>query len=100
LGGAPEAAEHLPPLSAAFIGGSSGRLGEIFDALLGKNPRVRIAVNAVTTETLHEAMRAFAKHGVEPDIVQIGVTRAKPVGGLHMLQAASPVFILSGGKCG
>lgn len=98
LGGAPETLENLPPLDAAFIGGSSGRLGEIFDRLLGRNPRIRIVVNAVTLETLHRAMEAFAAHRIAPDVLQIGVTRTKPVGDLHMLQAGSPVFILSGGK--
>jgi precorrin-6Y C5,15-methyltransferase (decarboxylating) len=97
LGEAPGALEKLPPPDAAFIGGSSGRLGEIFDVLLMKNPRVRMVVNAVTLETVHEATEVFTAHGIAPDIVQIGVARAKPVGNLHMLQAGSPVFILSGG---
>lgn len=94
---APEALEKLPAFDAAFIGGSSGRLGEIFEALLIKSPRIRIVVNAVTLETVHEAKEAFAAHGIVPDITQIGVTHARPVGNLHMLQAGSPVFILSGG---
>lgn len=100
LGEAPEALETLPPLDAAFIGGSSGRLGEIFDALLVKSPRIRIAVNAVTLETLHEAAEAFAAHNIVPDILQIGVAYAKPAGSRHMLQAGSPVFILCGGGNG
>ena len=100
LGEAPEALEKLPAPDAAFIGGSSGRLREIFDVLLMKNPGVRIAVNAVTLETVHEATEAFETRGIAPDIIQIGVTRAKPVGSLHMLQAGSPVFILSGGGNG
>jgi precorrin-6Y C5,15-methyltransferase (decarboxylating) len=98
MGEAPGALQELPPLDAAFIGGSSGRIGEIFGALLGKNPRVRIVVNAVTLETLHAAATAFAAHGIAPDITQLSVTHAKPVGNRHMLQAGSPVFILSGGQ--
>jgi precorrin-6Y C5,15-methyltransferase (decarboxylating) len=100
LGCAPEALVELPPLDTAFIGGSAGRLGEIFEALLSKNPRIRIVANAVTLETLHEAAEAFAEHNMAPDIVQIGITHAKPAGDLHMLQAGSPVFILSGGGNG
>lgn len=97
LGTAPGALEGLPTPDAAFVGGSSGSLGGIFDVLLMKNQHARIAVNAVTLETVHEAAQAFAAHGIAPEIAQISVTHAKPVGALHMLQAASPVFILSGG---
>lgn len=99
-GMAPDALDRLPALDAAFIGGSSGRLKEIFDTLFINNPDIRIVVNAVTLETLHEATEAFTAHGIGPDIVQIGVTRANLVGNLHMLQAGSPVFILSGGRNG
>ncbi len=97
FGAAPEALENLPPLDAAFIGGSSGRLGGIFEALLSKNPHLRIVVNAVTLETVHEAAESFAAHGICPEITQIVATRTKPVGDRHMLQTCSPVFILSGG---
>jgi len=97
LGEAPGALEGLPPLDAAFIGGNSGRLVEIFDALFTKNPRIRIVLSAVTLETVHEATQGFAAHGISPEIVQIAATRAKPIGNRHMLQAGSTVFILSGG---
>ncbi len=97
LGSAPEVLEKLPILDAAFIGGSSDRLGEIFDTLVRNNPLIRIVVNAITLETLHKATEAFSAHGFEPDIVQIGITRANQIVNLHMLQANSPVFILSGG---
>lgn len=97
LGEAPEALETLPPLDTAFIGGSSGRLGEIFGALLIKNPCIRIIVNAITLETVHEAVESFTAHGIAPDIMQIGVAHTKPIGNRHMLQAGSPVFILCGG---
>lgn len=95
---APEALTNLPPMDAAFIGGSSGKLGEIFDVLIKKNPYVNIVINAVTLETLHEATQSFAAYGIVPDIIQISVTRAKPIGNRHMLQAGLPVFILSGGQ--
>ena len=98
LGEAPGALTHLPPMDAAFIGGSSGKLSEIFDILIKRNPHVKVVINAVTLETLHEATQSFATHGIVPHIIQISVTRAKPIGNRHMLQAGSPVFILSGGQ--
>ncbi|MEG2173980.1 MAG: precorrin-6y C5,15-methyltransferase (decarboxylating) subunit CbiE [Oscillospiraceae bacterium] len=98
LGEAPDALHKMPPLDAAFIGGSSGRLMDIFDTLLLDNPSIHIVVNAVTLETVHEATQAFAAYGIVPAIIQVNATRAKPVGNLHMLQAGSSVFILSGGQ--
>ena len=97
VGDAPEALADLPPFDAAFVGGCSGKIGAVFDAVLGKNPRARVVVNAVTLETLHAATQAFGAHGIEPEMMQLGVTRLKRTESLHMLQAQSPVFILSGG---
>ncbi len=100
LGGAPDALESLPPMDAAFIGGNGGRLVEIVSALLRKNVAARIVVNAVTLESVQEAAAAFAQNGMEPEIVQIGVTRAKAAGNRRLLAAQNPVFILSGGGHG
>ncbi|MDX9871161.1 MAG: precorrin-6y C5,15-methyltransferase (decarboxylating) subunit CbiE [Clostridia bacterium] len=97
-GAAPEALEGLPPLDAGFIGGNSGRLGGIFEALLRKNPQIRLVVNAVTLETLHAATEAFRAQAIAPEIIQVGINRARAVGNRRILQAGSPVFILSGGK--
>lgn len=96
-GAAPEVLAELPSFDVAFIGGSSDRLKEIFDLLIIKNPHIRIVVNAVLLETVHEAAEAFAAHGIVPAIVQVGITHARPLGSRHMLQAGSTVFILSGG---
>ncbi|MEA5066702.1 MAG: cobalamin biosynthesis bifunctional protein CbiET, partial [Eubacteriales bacterium] len=97
LGGAPEALEELPPLDAAFIGGSGGAMAGIFEAILSKNPSARVVVNAVALETLNAALAAFKAHGIAPEIIQLGAARAKNAGGLNMMLAQNPVFILSGG---
>ena len=96
-GEAAEALSALPPLNAAFIGGSGGQMQEIFAAILSKNPAARIVVNAIALESVHTALAAFQSHGVEPEIVQLSVTKAKCAGSLHMMSAQNPVFILSGG---
>ncbi|MGJ4851854.1 precorrin-6y C5,15-methyltransferase (decarboxylating) subunit CbiE [Bacillota bacterium Meth-B3] len=97
LGGAPEALEELPPLDAAFVGGSGGAMAGIFEAILSKNPSARVVVNAVALETLNAALAAFKAHGIAPEIIQLGAARAKNAGGLNMMLAQNPVFILSGG---
>ena len=97
LGEAVEALAGLPPLDAAFIGGSGGRMREIFAAVLAKNPNARIVVNAIALESVHAALAAFQAHGMEPEIVQLSVAKAKCAGSIHMMNAQTPVFLLSGG---
>ncbi|HWR23797.1 MAG TPA: precorrin-6y C5,15-methyltransferase (decarboxylating) subunit CbiE [Feifaniaceae bacterium] len=97
LGSAPGALSSLPPMDAAFIGGSGGAMEDIFAAVLSKNPYARIVVNAIALETLHAAAGAFKAHGILPEIVQLNAARAKPARGLHMMLAQNPIFIVSGG---
>jgi precorrin-6y C5,15-methyltransferase (decarboxylating), CbiE subunit/precorrin-6Y C5,15-methyltransferase (decarboxylating), CbiT subunit len=95
---APDAFHQLPPPDAAFIGGSRGHMKNIIEALLGKNPTVKIVVSAVTLETLAEALdlfKQFALSGVT--VSQIAISHTKEVGTYHMLQALNPVFVLAGG---
>jgi precorrin-6Y C5,15-methyltransferase (decarboxylating) len=99
-GCAPQALLDLPAPDAAFIGGSSGGMAEIIDCILAKNPSARIVVTAIALETLHRAAAAFQKHAILPEITQIGAVRAKPAGGLSMMAAQNPVFIISGTGAG
>ena len=96
-GMAPEALTGLPAPDAVFIGGTKGRLDPILDAIPGKNGSVRICISAVTMETVSQAIQCMEKKNVRNmDACQIGVTRLRPVGGLHMLQAQNPIFLLWG----
>lgn len=98
-GKAPEALAELPAPDRAFIGGSKGNLPEIMALLVQKNPRIRVVVNAITLETLAEAVSQFQKLGFEDiDIVQIFAAHGKAAGNYHMMQGQNPVFIISGEK--
>ena len=69
---------------------------EILSVLLDKNPKVRVVVNAVTLETLTQAMKALETlRFCDPDILQMTVAKAKQVGGYHMMQGQNPIYILS-----
>ena len=95
-GTAPEALSGLPAPSHVFIGGSGGRLGEIIEAALAKNPRVRIVLNTVTAETYAEAITVLKTLPVtDPEIVELNVSRARKVGSYHLMTAQNPVFIIS-----
>lgn len=95
-GECPEILADAPAPDKVFIGGSSGNMYGIFEAVREKNQRADIAVTAVSLETLHEAAACFERFGASPEAVQIAVTRTKKLGSHTMLQAQNPVFIISG----
>ena len=100
LGMAPQAMIDLPTPDRAFIGGSCGNIKEIIGLLVAKNPRIRLVINAITLETLTEALEALRVFAFEAvDVVQVSAARAKEVGSYHMMTGQNPIFIISGEKC-
>jgi len=95
-GRAPEALSDLPAPDAVFIGGTKGGMEGIIDLVLAKNENARICVSAIAIETLSAAVAALTKHGLEADVAQIAVSRAKPAGKLHLLMANNPTFLITG----
>ncbi|WMJ22042.1 precorrin-6y C5,15-methyltransferase (decarboxylating) subunit CbiE [Paludicola sp. MB14-C6] len=93
---APEGIDELPTPNKVFIGGSSGNLDQIFDSVLSKNKNVRIVVNAITLETLNEAVNCFQKRSIEADIICVNVSKSETIGSYHMMKAQNPVYIISG----
>lgn len=99
-GVAPEALAELPAPDAVFIGGSSGKIGDITAVVLDKNPRARIVINAITLETTSAAISVFKERKlINQSIVQLSVARAKRAGQSHMMMGQNPVYIISGGGC-
>lgn len=98
-GTAPEALEQLPAPTHAFIGGSSGNLREILALLLKKNPTVRVAVNAVTLETVGEAVQCFKELPFSHvETVQVQLSKAKTLGRYQLMTGQNPVYIFT--ACG
>ena len=94
-GTAPEALEGLPAPDRVFLGGTSGNMEEILNVVFRKNPAARVVCTAVTLETVGEAARRFAKlEGA--DMVQVSVTRTRPAGPYHLMDAQNPVWLFSG----
>ena len=98
-GTAPEVLQGLEPPTHVFIGGSSGNLKEILACVKAKNPSVRIVLNAISLETVKEAVEA-AEEGIlkDPEIVQIMASRSKKLGAYHMMTGMNPVYIITDGK--
>ena len=93
---APAALSDLPAPDAVFIGGSKGSLAAIVDAALDKNSDARICVSAVALETLSAAVAALTAKGRTVQVSQIAVSRAKAVGGLHLMMAQNPIYLITG----
>ena len=97
-GVAPEALEDLEMPTHAFIGGSTGQLKEIIQCIKKKNPDVRIVLNAISLETVKEAMEAMEEGLLaDPEIVQLNVAKSKKLGRYHMMTGLNPIYIISDG---
>ena len=93
---APAALSDLPAPDAVFIGGSKGSLAAIVDAALDKNPDARICVSAIALESLSAAVTALTAKGRTVQVSQIAVSRARAVGGLHLMMAQNPIYLITG----
>ena len=95
---APEALKDLPAPTHAFIGGSTGQLKEIIQCIKKKNPDVRIVINAISLETVKEAMEAMEEGLLaDPEIIQLNVSKSKKLGRYHMMTGLNPIYIISDG---
>lgn len=95
-GMAPEALRELPAPDIVFIGGSKGHLSEILDTVAEKNPKARIVINAITLETLSEAIEyCKKKKHLDEEVVQVQISKAGYIGNYHMMTGQNPVYIIS-----
>ena len=89
---APEAMAGLPAPTHVFIGGSSGNMGEIVDAVLSLNPLARIVVNAIALETVGE-LTAIASRFDDHEIVLLSLARSRKAGRYHLMTGLNPITI-------
>ena len=94
-GTAPEALSELPPPDRVFIGGSGGRIGEIFDTLLKKNPDVRMVLNAVSLDTLAEVNSLIKERSLKSRVTLANIARAEDIGGHSIMKSLNPVYIVT-----
>ena len=97
-GMAPAALADLPKPDAVFIGGSGGEISEIIKTVWQRNPNARIVTTAVTIETVSLSLQTYKALGIEPEIKQISVARAKKVGNLHLMEAQNPITVIVAGS--
>jgi len=117
LGMAPESFQNIEAPTHVFIGGSTGRMFDIIKACIEKArdentcKELNFVINAISLETigeLNEIPVFFEKEKLEGkldgviedfELVQVGVTRAKAMGGYHMMMGENPVMICSFKVC-
>ena len=69
---------------------------DILQTLYRKNPHMRIAINAISMETIAELQEVLEAFPVEDEeILQMQVNRVKKLGNYHLPQAENPVWICS-----
>lgn len=93
---APEALADLPAPTHVFIGGSSGNMEDIIDAVFAKNPYARIVITTIALNSIAQVMEILETHPEwDADIVQMQVAKDKKVGGYHMMMGQNPIYIIS-----
>lgn len=93
---APEGLEQLPPPTHVFIGGSGGRLKDMIDLLVSYQQPIRVVLNAITLETISAGQELLNNPAIQNmEMVQLQVSRARKLGGYHLMQAENPVTIIS-----
>ncbi len=97
---APEAFEEIPtPVNKVIVGGTGGSMEDIF-SWIKKNlvPGGRMVANFVTLENACDAKRYLDEHFDQVEMIQVGVSRGEKIGGLTMMKAANPIFIITAQK--
>mgnify|MGYP004648973255 CR=1 FL=1 len=97
-GAAPESLAGLPAPDRVFVGGTGGHMAETLAAVRAANPAARVVISAIAIESLSAALAALQAQGFENiQVSQISVSRSRPAGGLHLMMAQNPVYLISGG---
>lgn len=96
-GDAPGALGQLPDPTHVFLGGSGGRIGEILDLAMGRNPRVRVVINTISLESLGEAVSWLERRKISGEIVSLQTARGRRAGRYHLMEGQNPVYVIAFG---
>lgn len=95
---APEGLADFPPADKAFIGGSTGSLREIMEAILSRNDQAVFVITAVTLETIIQSVGVCGELGLETEITCVNLASAQKLGRYNLMKAENPVYIIKGAK--
>jgi len=95
-GKAPALLDGWPDPDAVFIGGSGGELTALITLTLGRlKPGGRLVMNFVTLENLATATTTLKEIAAGWDVVQLQVSRSRPILGMHRMAALNPVWVVT-----
>lgn len=95
-GKAPDHLDEFADPDAIFIGGTSGAMGPLLDVCCRRLKRNgRIVVNAVTIETLAQAVEGLKQRGFQVDVTLAQISRSKPILELTRFDALNPIYIIT-----
>ena len=96
-GRAPEGLEEFPDPDAVFIGGTAGGMEQVLEIACRRlKPGGRIVLNAVTIETLYDAVQNFKKNGFGTHMTLAQISRSKPILHMNRFEGLNPVYIIEG----
>ena len=81
-----------------YIFGSGGSLDEIIGFIQEKMQNGVIVINAVTIETLNQAIAGLEKFSFTVKVSEISVSRSRLIAGKRHMRAQNPIFIVTGEK--
>ena len=95
----PEGHESLRTPDRIFIGGGGKDLDKIISCCCRRiADKGRIVINTVVIESMETAMQTLASEGFSPEMIQVQISRSKPMPYGNRLNALNPVWIISGSK--
>lgn len=99
-GTAPEIINKVSNVDKVIIGGSSGKLDEIFQWLeINLNQGGRLVMNFITLENMYRGLELLKIESYkEIDVVQISVSKGRSLADLTMMEGYNPVYIISAVK--
>lgn len=99
-GYAPEALDAVPQaVDKVILGGTGGAMTEILGWCAAHlRDGGRLVANFITLENAVTAKTWLDGHFDQVEMIQVGVSRGEKIGGLTMMKALNPIFILTAEK--
>jgi precorrin-6Y C5,15-methyltransferase (decarboxylating) len=98
MGEAPEILKDLPAPDRVFIGGSGGNIDAIINFVTERMNSGILVINAVTIDTLNEAVKSLEKNKFKIEISEVSISRSKMINRKRHMSALNPIFIVTGEK--
>ncbi|MBF0176561.1 MAG: precorrin-6y C5,15-methyltransferase (decarboxylating) subunit CbiE [Magnetococcales bacterium] len=93
---APDGLDAWPDPDAIFIGGSGGVLTELISLCWQRlRPDGHMVMNFATLENLHTATNTMDRLGAPWEMIQLQLSRTRPIGAMHRLAGENPVWIVT-----